>query len=216
MGKQLLSSLRVMILLFFTVSLTVGSGSAAFDPTNSTTLSDSAADLISTLSNTSNTSIDDTSTDDTSTDDTSTDDTSTDDTSTDDTSADNTSISDLIKNFTPKDPNMSYIAIIDIASVEIEIDLKHIVVAYISESDQKDGKITASYLAKLADAYSNSNSIDLNSLGISPTDLIGDTNKITQISVYPVSSDQVTSDTTNTGSSNTGNSNTGNSNTGNS
>lgn len=186
MGKKLHNSLRFMILFYFIVSLTVGSVSAAFDPTNSTALSNSTADLISTLSNTS------------------------------DTGVDNTAISDLIKNYTPKDPNISYIAIIDIATVEIEIDLKHIVVAYISAADMKDGKITASYLAHLANAYSNSNSADLSSLGISPTDLIGDTNTISQITVIPVSSDLVTSDTKDTGSSNTGNSNTGNSNAGNS
>src|SRR5659263_129883 len=92
MGKQLFNGLTVLILLFFAVSLTVGSVSAASDSTNSTVLSDPASDPVTTVPTTSDPGIY------------------------------SASASDLIKYLTPKDPNTGYIAIIDIERIEVFLE----------------------------------------------------------------------------------------------
>lgn len=177
MGKQLLRDLTALILLFFAVSLTVGSACAASDSTNSTILSDPAPFPVTNISTASDPSID------------------------------STSVSDLIKNLAPQNPDVGYVAIIDIE--QIVVSLKHIVVVYIPTSDLKDGKIPVSSPADFSDASGNLNPVDLSSLGISTTDPTGSTNIISPAAGGSAVSDPKSSDPINTGSSNTGNSNKG-------
>ena len=176
MGKQLFSGLTVLILLFFAVSLTVGSVSAASDSTNSTPLPDPASNPVTSVPIITDPSIG------------------------------SASASDLIKYLTPTDPNTGYLAIIDITRIEVFLEHEHIFLAYIPASDLKDGKIPDSYLSYLSDASGDSNPIDLSSLGISTTDLTGNPTIISSTAGDPVISDPVTSDPaasdpTNTGSS---------------